>query len=201
MRTANGNRRPPGEPARRPEPARSLAWVVRQVNEQAVPFQPIEHAGRFTRGGPDREELLAGFGSVQVLEHGLGEAVGPQWQPTWEVASGPSLQPATFRLSFDTTTDDDPDPAVQINEWPVPAPQFSVPLYPGAGPQRVFARVTDVGELGSLASVLAFDIETTGGASPSGPAPAVPDTDPPDRSGRTRSDPARRAGPAAGCTG
>ena len=147
--------------------ARSMAWMVGGFMRS----QP-GYSGRGEPSADDqRTELLTGFGTVQANSEVPGEKLTSVWQPEWRVATGNTEVVPTFFLSFDPSATSNDLGTVQVNEWPVDSEQFSTQLFPPAGEHRVFAKVTDVGLLGTLASVLVFDVDVEG--------EPVPDPSPP----------------------
>ena len=157
VRTRNGNTQSEGD-ASGPEPARSSAWVAREVAGGGDPLYHGDTESTDNAAGDWRMELI-GEASVQASTSAPGESLGSVWTPEWNVTTGQADVPATFFLSFDPVMDRNDLGDVQINEWPLTDERFSATLYPSADTQRVFARVTQAGALSSLASVLVFDVD------------------------------------------
>ena len=112
----------------------------------------------------ERAERLDVSTGVEGESIGLREAVGPVWEPEWSIETGRTDGAATLFLSFDPFPTGDDLGRVQLNEWPVADGSVSVPVYPNAGPQRVFTRVTNHGARGSLGAALVFDVEGSTGS-------------------------------------
>lgn len=153
VRTQNGPLGPSGRIPPMPEPVRSEAWVE---------FGDLNDHER-----AERLEVSTGVDAERIR---FGEAVGPVWEPEWSIETGRTDGSATLFLSFDPFSTGGDLGRVQLNEWPVADGSVSVPVYPNAGPQRVFTRVTNHrASRGSLGAALVFDIKGSTGSDHTAP--------------------------------